>query len=116
MSMAIGPKRILIASAVVGVAISGAAISQALGGSRGGDEADGGRAESGEATPVVGADLDRASKVALSYTGGGTVTDTELGDEEGYYEIEIGPEGGGQVDVHLDRDFKVIDSSSDGGS
>lgn len=68
----------------------------------------------GEATPIQGPDLARAERIALGVTGGGTVTATELNDEEGYYEIEVGPEGGGQVDVHLDRDFHVLDQSGGG--
>jgi uncharacterized protein (AIM24 family) len=115
--MAINRKRTLIASGVVGLALAGAGISQAMGGSpgNGGGEAEKAGADSGESTPIVGPNLRRAGKVALAHTGGGTITATELGDEEGYYEIEVGQEGGGQVDVHLDRNFEVIDSSSDGG-
>ena len=36
-------------------------------------------------------------------------------DEEGYYEVEVQKPDGGQVDVHMDRGFNVIDSSADGG-
>jgi hypothetical protein len=42
------------------------------------------------------------------------VTETEVGDEEGYYEVEVTRADGSQVDVHLDRSFGVIDSSADG--
>ena len=45
---------------------------------------------------------------------GGSVTATELRDEEGYYEIEVARDDGSQVDVHLNRDFSVADSSPDG--
>ena len=44
------------------------------------------------------------------------VTESEVDDEEGYYEIGVTRDDGSQVDVHLDRDFNVLDSSSDGGS
>ena len=43
------------------------------------------------------------------------MTGSEVGDEEGYYEVEVTLDDGSQVDVHLDRSFKVIDSSGDHG-
>ena len=58
--------------------------------------------------PITGTSLERASKVALNYIGQGRVTGTEIGDEEGNYEIEITTNNGNQVDVHLDKNFKVI--------
>ncbi len=64
-------------------------------------------------TPITGADLQRASSAALAHTGGGTVTGTELGDEESYYEIEVTLDGGGQVDVQLNRSFNVVSSEGD---
>lgn len=59
-------------------------------------------------TPITGTPLEKASAAALEYVREGRVTDTEIGDEEGYYEIEITLENGRQVDVHLDKDFKVL--------
>jgi len=58
-------------------------------------------------------ELAKASAVALDKTGGGRVTDSELGDEEGYYEIEVTLDDGTQVDVHLDRNLSVIDAKPD---
>ena len=43
-------------------------------------------------------------------TGGGKVTGTEAGDEEGAYEVEVTRADGSQVDVHLDKAFNVISS------
>jgi hypothetical protein len=63
--------------------------------------------------PIEGEALARASAAALQHTGGGSVTETEVGDEDGYYEVEVTLSDGTQVDVHLDQDFKVIDSKSD---
>jgi hypothetical protein len=63
--------------------------------------------------PITGEALERASAAALAYTGGGEVTDTEVGDEEGYYEVEVTLPGGRQVDVHLDASFKVIDAEGE---
>ena len=64
-------------------------------------------------TPITGADLQRASSAALAHTGGGTVTGTEVGHEESYYEIEVTLDGGGQVDVQLDKSFNVVSSEGD---
>ncbi len=63
--------------------------------------------------PITAADLDQASAAALAETGGGRVTETEAGDEEGAYEVEVTRADGSQVDVHLDADFKVLGSLND---
>ncbi len=59
-----------------------------------------------------GANLEKAKSVALDHVNG-RVTGSEVGDEEGYYEVEITRDDGSQVDVHLDKDFKVIDTPAD---
>lgn len=67
----------------------------------------------GPDTPITGAALEQASVAALSYIGEGRVTDTEVGDEEGYYEVEITRDNGRQVDVHLDETFQVLGHEDD---
>ena len=42
-----------------------------------------------EDVAITGTPLERASSAALAVVGQGRVTDTEVGDEDGYYEIEI---------------------------
>jgi hypothetical protein len=74
-----------------------------------------GAGDDGNGTPITGSALDQAKAVALQQTGGGQVTATEVRDEEGYYEVEVKKTDGSEVDVHLDRNFKVLDSSADGG-
>jgi uncharacterized membrane protein YkoI len=64
-------------------------------------------------TPITGTDLQKASAAALAHTGGGRVTGTEVGDEESYYEVEVTLDGGGQVDVQLDKSFDVVGSEGD---
>ena len=64
-------------------------------------------------TPISGSALDRASAAALDATGGGTVTETETGDEESYYEVEVTRDDGSQVDVQLDRSFNVVGQEGD---
>lgn len=63
--------------------------------------------------PITGDALEEASRAALDATGGGEVTDTEIGDEESYYEVEVTREDGSQVDVQLDRDFNVVGQEPD---
>ena len=62
---------------------------------------------------IEGTALDRASAAALEHTGGGEVTETEVGDEESYYEVEVTLDDGSQVDVQLDRDFNVVGGDAD---
>jgi uncharacterized membrane protein YkoI len=64
-------------------------------------------------SPITGPALERASAAALAHTGGGRVTDTEVGDEESYYEVEVTLDGGRQVDVQLDENFRVVSDSAD---
>src|SRR5215217_6279268 len=99
-------KGILIAVPVVAaLAFGGAAIAGATGGDDDTARSDDDRSDK----PIAaGGALDRATAVALAHTGGGRVTATEVGDEEGYYEIEVRRADGSQVDVHLDRDFNLI--------
>jgi uncharacterized membrane protein YkoI len=95
-------KRLLIAlAAVAALGAGGATIAVA-----GGDDDGSDRAISGSA-------LDRASQAALAATGGGKVTETETGDEESYYEVEVTRADGSQVDVQLDREFQVVGQSAD---
>ena len=98
-------KRMLLAvAAVAALGLGGAAIAGATGG--GDDDA--------TEKPISGSALDRAKAAALDHTGGGRVTATEVGDEEGYYEVEVTRADGSQTDVHLDRSFHVLGSAADG--
>jgi uncharacterized membrane protein YkoI len=62
--------------------------------------------------PISGSALDKAKAAALADTPG-RVTETEVGDEESYYEVEVTRPDGSQVDVQLDRDFNVVSSATD---
>jgi uncharacterized membrane protein YkoI len=64
--------------------------------------------------PITGDALARASAAALEHTGEGQVTETEVGDEESLYEVEVTLDDGTQVDVQLDEDFNVVGDESDG--
>ena len=63
--------------------------------------------------PITGEALERASEAALAHTGEGRVTETELDDEDSYYEVEVTLDDGSQVDVQLDEDFNVVGSEAD---
>ena len=53
--------------------------------------------------------------MALREAGGGRVTGTEVGDEEGYYEVEVTLPDGRQMDVHLNQKFTVLGTETDSG-
>jgi hypothetical protein len=90
----------------------GAAAAIVAAGAGVGVAAAGGAGDDNEA-PITGDALDQASAAALESTGEGRVTETEVGDEESYYEVEVTLDDGSQVDVQLDRSFNVVGSSAD---
>lgn len=61
--------------------------------------------------PTSGTALDAAGKAALAETGGGTVVDSEVEDEENGYEVEVNLDDGTQREVQLDQNFAVVSSS-----
>jgi hypothetical protein len=93
---------------VGGAVIIAAAVATAIGGavvaSSGGDD---------DERPITGDALERASAAAIAHLGEGRVTETEQGDEDSYYEVELTLDDGSQVDVQLDRDFDVVGDSPD---
>jgi uncharacterized membrane protein YkoI len=97
-------KRVLIA--VLAIAALGAGGAAIAGAASGGDDDGGDKA-------ITGTALDRASAAALQATGGGKVTETEVGDEESYYEVEVTRADGSQVDVQLDRGFNLVGQKAD---
>ena len=89
----------LIAAVILALAALSAGIAIAAGG--GGEE------------PLTGAALEKATAAALDYTGGGTVTETEVGDDGAAYGVEIRLEDGTNVEVNLDENLKVIGQAAD---
>ena len=94
-TMVIGAGVALVAAAAIGTGVAMAS---------GGDDNE---------EPITGDALNQASAAALEYTGEGRVTETEVGDEESYYEVEVTLDDGSQVDVQLDESFHVVSSSAD---
>lgn len=63
----------------------------------------------GEEQRLSGLTAERATAAALKATGGGTVMETELDDENGAtYEVEVRKPDGSSVDVRLDKSFAVV--------
>ena len=95
-------KKVLVAAAVAMILLVGAGVAYATGS---GDDS--------SEQQATGPGIEKAKGIALDHTNGGHVTGTEVGDEEGYYEVEVTKDGGSQVDVHLDRDFNVLGAPAD---
>ena len=104
MTAKLTPKRIVVVLASTAVLTAGA-VSSAVA-MAGDDDA--------RERPIPAADLGQAERAALEETGGGTVTGTEVDDEESKYEVEVTLRDGTQVDVQLDADFRVVGSEDDG--
>jgi uncharacterized membrane protein YkoI len=62
---------------------------------------------------LTGATRDRAVAAALAATGGGTVLETEAGDDGAAYGVEVRLDDGRQVEVNLDEGFKVVSQEPD---
>jgi hypothetical protein len=58
--------------------------------------------------PLTGGDLERATEAALAHVGGGTVIETEVGDDGAAYGVEVRLPDGRVVEVALDAGFGVV--------
>jgi uncharacterized membrane protein YkoI len=96
----INAKTWLLAAAVALLLLVGAGVAYATGS---GDDSSG---------QAGGANLEKAKSIALDHVNG-RVTGSEVGDEEGYYEVEVTKDDGSQVDVHLDKNFNVLGTPAD---
>jgi uncharacterized membrane protein YkoI len=95
-------KKVLLAVALAMVMLAGAGVAYASG-----------SGEDSSEQRATGPGIEKAKSIALDHTNGGRVTGTEIGDEEGYYEVEVVRGDGSQVDVHLGRDFDVLSTPAD---
>jgi uncharacterized membrane protein YkoI len=96
--------KLVVAGSVLAAAAAAAGTGVAIAGSGDEDATD---------TPITGTELDEASAAALEHTGEGRVSETEVGDEESYYEVEVTLDDRSQVDVQVDRDFTVVGDEAD---
>jgi hypothetical protein len=88
-----------IAAAGLVVAVAGGVAAAAAGG-----DAD---------QELTGATRDRAVAAALAATGGGTVLETEAGDDGAAYGVEVRLADGRQVEIQLDESFRVVGREAD---
>jgi hypothetical protein len=63
--------------------------------------------------PLTGTTLAKASAAALAHTGGGTVVETEIGDDGAAYGVEVRLASGRVVEVSLDDRFGVLGQETD---
>jgi hypothetical protein len=70
-------------------------------------------ATGGDEDALSGRAFDRATAAALDHVGEGTVTETETGDGDAAYEVEIRRSDGSQVEVKLDRNLEVVGADND---
>ena len=105
-------KKMIIGAGVALMLLVGAGVAYASGSYASGSSGDSSSGDgSGHST---GPGMEQAKSVALEQVNG-CVTATEFQDEEGYYEVEVTKDDGSQVDVHLDKNYNVIDAQADGG-
>ena len=90
----------MMAALVAGLLVVGAGVAYAT---------SSGEDSSGQAG---GANIEKAKSVALDQVNG-RVTGSEVGDEDGYYEVEVTKDDASQVDVHLDKNFNVLGTPAD---
>ena len=103
--MALGTRLYLIVGLVAVLAIAAVAVSLSgtITSATGGDSDE----------PITGPALQQASDASLAHTGEGVVSETEVGDEDSYYEVEVTLDDGSQVDVQLDESFNVVGEEAD---
>jgi uncharacterized membrane protein YkoI len=94
-------RRLAIVAAVV-LALGAVGAGIAIAGGAGDDD-----------KPLTGSTLERASDAALEHTGGGTVIETEVGDDGAAYGVEVRRDDGSVVEVELDENFEVVGQEAD---
>ena len=63
--------------------------------------------------PLTGSVLTKCTAAALAANPGGTVTETEIGDDGAAYSVEIQLSDGSEVEVNLDESCQVIGQEPD---
>ena len=96
---------VVIGSAAVAVVAAGTGV--AIAAAQGGDSSQ---------QPLSGSTLDRATEAALAYTGGGSVTEAEVGDQGAAYDVAVTQDDGSVADLRLDSSFAVIGEEHDAGA
>jgi len=68
---------------------------------------------SGGDAPLSGDSRTKAVEAALAHVGGGTVVETEVGDDGAAYGVEVRLADGSVVEVSLDESFAVVGQQGD---
>jgi hypothetical protein len=89
---------------IVGVALALVALSTGIAIAAAGGDDD---------QPLRGSTLAKATAAALAHTGGGTVVETEIGDDGAAYGVEVRLADGRVVEVGLDESFGVVGQEAD---
>jgi len=67
----------------------------------------------GNEAPLSGDAKTKAVEAALAHVGGGTVVETEIGDDGAAYGVEVRLDDGRVVEVNLDGEFNVVGQEND---
>jgi uncharacterized membrane protein YkoI len=93
-----------IAGSALAIAVVGGGAGVAIATGAGDDE-----------RPLTGATLERARAAALEFTGGGTVIESEAGDDGAAYGVEVRLQDGRVVEISLDAEFQVLGEEAEDG-
>lgn len=93
----------IIAGIVVALAMIGGGVGGRLAVATGGDDDQ----------PISGPALEDCTAAALAEHPGGSVTETEVGDDGAAYGVEVRLADGSQVEVNLDKNCQVINQEAD---
>ena len=93
----------MIGGAILAVGVIGGAGAGIALATRGGDDDQ----------PITGAALAECTAAALAENPGGTVTETEVGDDGAAYGVEIRLVDGSEVEVNLDQNCRVLVQATD---
>ena len=96
----------IIAAAVLAVGVIGGGTGVGIAVAKGGGDDD---------QPITGSALAECTAAALAGHPGGTVTETEVGDDGAAYGVEIRLDDGSEVEVNLDENCEVIGQEPDDG-
>ena len=100
-------KQWIILGAVFAIGIIGGSVGSGVA------IATGGGTDGDDDRPITGSALAECTEAALAQNPGGTVTETEVGDDGAAYGVEIRLADGSQVEVNLDENCHVIGQEAD---
>ena len=100
-------RRWIIVAAVCAIGIIGGSVGSGIAVAAGGGK------DGDDDQPITGSALAECTAAALTAHPGGTVTETEVGDDGAAYGVEIRLNDGSQIEVNLDKNCQVIGQEAD---